>query len=69
DQLLEIPFNSLGQPVENISKPFSSKIGAITRNVVSPHYEDWRIVPSVFKEEIWRSLKNEYRVPEIVKGK
>ncbi|KAI3890109.1 hypothetical protein MKW92_016368, partial [Papaver armeniacum] len=69
DPLPEIPFNSLGQPVEDISKPYASRIGVICRNVVSPHYEDWRIVPVEFKEEIWRTLNNEYKIPEIIKGK
>ncbi|KAI3861565.1 hypothetical protein MKW98_000517 [Papaver atlanticum] len=40
DQLPEIPFNSLGQPIEDISKPYASRIRVITRNVVSPHYEE-----------------------------
>lgn len=69
DQLPEISFNSLGQLIEDISKPYASILGVIDRSVVSPHYEDWRIVTSEYKEEIWRSLKNEYKVPEIIKVK
>lgn len=62
-------FNSLGQPVENSSKPYASKLGKIARSTVSPHYRDWRIVPADRKEEIWRRIRNYFSVPEYVKEK
>ncbi|KAI3832914.1 hypothetical protein MKW92_013122, partial [Papaver armeniacum] len=51
DHLLEIKFNSMGQPIEEGSKKYATVVGTIAVNVVPPHHEDWRDVPWVLKEE------------------
>ncbi|KAI3986559.1 hypothetical protein MKX01_014097 [Papaver californicum] len=48
---------------------YCTKIWKIARNIVSLGYDDRRKVPWELKEEIWRSLKNAYKVPENVKDK
>ncbi|KAI3955688.1 hypothetical protein MKW98_006048, partial [Papaver atlanticum] len=67
DHLLVIQFNSMGQPIEDGSKKYATRVGTISRSIVPPCFEDWRSVPCVLKEEIWRAIKNEYKVPEIIK--
>ncbi|KAI3904223.1 hypothetical protein MKW92_040868, partial [Papaver armeniacum] len=69
DHLLEIKFNFMGQPIEDGSNKYATRVGTIARNIFPPHHEDWRDVPWVLKEEIWRAIKNEYRVPAIIKSK
>ncbi|XP_026429997.1 uncharacterized protein LOC113326492 [Papaver somniferum] len=69
DHLLEIQFNALEQPIEDGSEKYATTVGTIARNIVPPCIEDWRSVPCGLKEEIWRVIKNEYKVPEVIKCK
>ncbi|KAI3933120.1 hypothetical protein MKW92_002276, partial [Papaver armeniacum] len=51
DHRLEINFNSMGQPIEDGSKKYATRIGVIARSVVAPCIEDWRSVNWALKEE------------------
>ncbi|KAJ6807042.1 uncharacterized protein M6B38_273440 [Iris pallida] len=64
-----IIFNEYGQPVDIGSTQFSSAVGMIAKAHCPPGIEDWRRVPKNIKEDIWKSVKNEYQVPEIYKDK
>ncbi|KAI3951927.1 hypothetical protein MKW98_012132, partial [Papaver atlanticum] len=54
---------------EEGSKKYATRVGAIARSIVPLCIEDWRSVNWVLKEEIWRAIKNEYRVPKVIKSK
>lgn len=41
----------------------------IAKSIVSPSYVTWRKVPPELKEEVWRAIKNVYKVPEFFKDK
>ncbi|KAI3971147.1 hypothetical protein MKW92_002509, partial [Papaver armeniacum] len=58
DHRLVIQFNALGQPIEDGSKKYATRVGIIARNIVPQCIEDWRSVPCGLKEEIWRAIKN-----------
>ncbi|KAI3984464.1 hypothetical protein MKX01_000127 [Papaver californicum] len=58
DHLLLIEFNPLGQPVGDSANPYATKVGKISKSIVSPSYTNWRKVPWELKEEVWRAIKN-----------
>nr|POE70816.1 hypothetical protein CFP56_45452 [Quercus suber] len=61
DQEIELPLNSMHQPVDEGARTFTGFLGTIARK---PHmcpikYLDWKTMPKELKEECWRTVKTE----------
>lgn len=69
DQRIPIAFNDNGQPIGPTRRTFSTKLGKITRNLASPGYITWKDVLLPVKESIWKSITNDYMVPQVLKDK
>ncbi|XP_050245547.1 uncharacterized protein LOC126693581 isoform X1 [Quercus robur] len=66
DQEIELPLNSMHQPVDEGARTFTGFLGTIARK---PHmcpikYLDWKAMPEKLKEECWRLVKRKYQVPD-----
>ncbi|XP_030932860.1 uncharacterized protein LOC115958567 isoform X3 [Quercus lobata] len=66
DQEIELPLNSMHQPVDEGARTFTGFLGTIARK---PHmcpikYLDWKVMPEELKEECWRLVKRKYQVPD-----
>lgn len=57
--ILEITVNELNQPVGATAAKLYSHLGVIARNgILTPlNYKDWRLVPKLYKNEIWSHIK------------
>ena len=59
DQEIELPLNSMHQPVDEGARTFTGFLGTVARK---PHmcpikYLDWKAMPEELKEECWRLVK------------
>ena len=59
DQEIELPLNSMHQPVGEGARAFTGFLGTIARK---PHmcpikYLDWKAMPEELKEECWRLVE------------
>ncbi|XP_075651369.1 uncharacterized protein LOC142621882 [Castanea sativa] len=65
DEEIELPLNSLHQPVDDGARTFTRFLGTIARK---PHtcpirYLNWKDMPEELKEECWRVVERKYNVP------
>ena len=59
DQVIELPLNSMHQPIDEGVRAFTGFLGTIVRK---PHmcpirYLNWRDMPKELKEECWRLVE------------
>ncbi|XP_020407839.1 uncharacterized protein [Zea mays] len=59
-----ITLNEYGQPVGRNSKEFGNFIGTLVRKNIPVSCEDWRLVDSKKKFELWTKVKEYYEVDE-----
>lgn len=64
DGLIEVKFNTKGQPIGPGSVSLSSFLGPLVREIVPVTIVDWRKVPERMKEILWKSVQTRYRVNE-----
>lgn len=64
-----VEFNDVGQTVGDTCASFGTRCGKIARSTVPPHYATWKQVPLIYKDEVWKCLKNEFVLPEALKAK
>lgn len=57
--ILEIETNKFGQPIEEKASRLASNLGVLARNgILAPlHYVDWRLLPKVNKDNLWKAIK------------
>nr|POF18266.1 hypothetical protein CFP56_12492 [Quercus suber] len=65
EEEIELPLNSMHQPVDDGARTFTGFLGTIARK---PHmcpirFLNWKAMPEEFKEECWRLVKRKYSVP------
>ncbi|XP_030924792.1 uncharacterized protein LOC115951783 [Quercus lobata] len=65
DKVIELPLNSMYQPVDEGARAFTGFLGTIARK---PHmclirYLTWKDIPEELKEECWRLVERKYVVP------
>ncbi|XP_075662936.1 uncharacterized protein LOC142632415 [Castanea sativa] len=59
DQVIELPLNSMHQPVDEGARAFTGFLGTIARkpHMCSIKYLDWRDMPEELKEKCWRLVE------------
>ena len=57
DGVIEVQWNSLGQPIGIQSTWLSSYIGALVREIVSYSLTNWRKLPQAQKDILWASIQ------------
>ena len=59
NQVIELPLNSMHQPVDEGARTFTGFLGTIARkpNMCPIKYLDWKEVPAKLKEECWRLVE------------
>ncbi|XP_075664319.1 uncharacterized protein LOC142633947 [Castanea sativa] len=65
DQVIELPLNSMHQPVDERERAFIGFLGTIAPK---PHmcpirYLNWKDMPEELKKECWRVVERKYAVP------
>ncbi|KAI3846527.1 hypothetical protein MKX03_008209 [Papaver bracteatum] len=63
----QIIFDKYGRYCDVGSEQFANAIGKIVRARCPPAIDDWRIVPEIMKEDIWKNLVAEYVIPQVYK--
>ncbi|KAL5647669.1 hypothetical protein ACJX0J_042024, partial [Zea mays] len=61
---ISITLNEYGQPVGRNSKEFGNFIGTLVRKNIPVSSEDWRLVDSKKKFELWTKVKEYYELDE-----
>ncbi|RZC92092.1 hypothetical protein C5167_027981 [Papaver somniferum] len=55
-----IEYNEHGQPIGPFSSELASYMGVLARQMVPIVHENWKVVPSTLKDELWRCLEAKY---------
>ncbi|KAI3919717.1 hypothetical protein MKX01_000158 [Papaver californicum] len=55
-----IEYNEHGQPIGQFSSELASYMGVLARQMVPIIHDNWKVVPSTLKEELWRCLEAKY---------
>ncbi|KAI3870041.1 hypothetical protein MKX03_017911 [Papaver bracteatum] len=53
-----IEYNEHGQPIGPFSSELASYMGVLARQMVPIVHENWKVVPSTLKDELWRCLES-----------
>ncbi|KAI3894773.1 hypothetical protein MKW92_030760 [Papaver armeniacum] len=63
----QIIFDKYGRYCDVGSEQFANAIGKIVRARCPPAIDDWRMVPEIMKEDIWKNLVADYVIPQVSK--
>ncbi|KAI3934337.1 hypothetical protein MKW92_015721, partial [Papaver armeniacum] len=53
---LMVTIDGAGRPYGENTNKFATLVGKLVRTHIPVKYEDWRLVPQYFKDEIWNGL-------------
>ncbi|XP_026423140.1 uncharacterized protein LOC113319057 isoform X2 [Papaver somniferum] len=63
----QIIFDKYGRYCDVGSEQFANAIGKIVRARCPPAIDDWRMVPEIMKDDIWKNLVADYVIPQVSK--